>query len=82
MATFRVSHSSAPDGWNVKKSGRVTRSGIGTKQEAVNLARAQAEQGDNLVVERRNGTEQKNVEITSTNEDRLSMNRGNFDVFG
>jgi len=81
MTTWRVTHSSVPDGWNVKSGGRNIRSGMDTKQAAVNLARARASQGDTFIVERRNGSKQKEVTISSSNEDRLDMNQGDFDPF-
>jgi len=81
MATWRVTHTDVPDGWNVKKSGRNLKTGLPKKQDAINVARARAAVGDTLKVERMNGTVQKSVEITSSNEDRLDMNRGNFSIF-
>jgi len=81
MATWRVTHSDVPDGWNVHKSGRSIRSEIDTKTEARDLARARASKGDTLIIERMNGTKQKEYEVTSSNEKRLDMNQGNFSIF-
>lgn len=79
--TWRVKYKgTSSNNWVVHKSGRQVQT-KGTKQEAINHARARANQGDTLIVERRNGSKQKEVEITSTNEERLDMNQGEFSPF-
>jgi len=78
--TWRVAYLEDSRNWAVYKSGRRSTT-KGTKQAEINNARARASQGDTLKVERRNGSTQKEVTITSTNEDRLDMNQGEFSIF-
>lgn len=81
MVTYRVKYKgTASNDWVVHRSGRQV-SRKGTKQAAVNYARANASKGDTLIVERRNGSKQKEVTISSSNEDRLDMNEGSFSIF-
>lgn len=81
MVTYRVKYKgSVSNDWVVHRSGRqVAR--LETKQAAMDYARANASKGDTLIVERRNGSEQKEVTISSSNKDRLDMNQGNFTLF-
>lgn len=73
--TIRVKRKSAGLGeshhdWQVQVSGRFIKS-LPKKGQAADFARVRANKGDTLIVERRDGSVQKEVEISTSNEHRL-----------
>jgi hypothetical protein len=81
MVTWRVSYSGTiNDEWKLKRSGKVQNT-YNKKSTATNEVRSRAMKGDRMVVERRDGSVQKDVEITAGPEARRDMNDGTWSPF-